>query len=114
MTANRKANSAFWIRSCIFGLYTLCKDFGCKMHLKLPIGRYEIVTSMLPHSKRSKKMRQPKRQGKPSAVSGSPKIRLQPNYHSEISETYIAAMQKDVDSRKSASFQLTPISDAGW
>ena len=41
-------------------------------------------------------------------------IDVQPAYHSEISEAYIAAMQADVDSKKPAGFTLTPLTPAGW
>ncbi len=48
------------------------------------------------------------------AAHTSPKIRMQPDYHSEISEEYIEAMQKKVDAEKPADFRLTPVTDAGW
>lgn len=59
-------------------------------------------------------MRQPKTRGTSTAAHGSPKIRMQPNYHSEISAAYIEAMQRAVDSQKPEGFRLTPISEAGW
>lgn len=59
-------------------------------------------------------MRQPKKRTERAAAHGSPKIRMQPNYHSEISDSYIEAMQKAVDAQKPEGFRLTPISDAGW
>jgi hypothetical protein len=59
-------------------------------------------------------MRQPKTLAAGRAAHGSPKIRMQPNYHSEISEGYIEAMQAAVDAQKPEGFRLTPISDAGW
>ncbi len=60
-------------------------------------------------------MRKPKARAAGSAAAyGSPKIRMQPNYHSEISDAYIEAMQKAVDEQKPEGFRLTPISDAGW
>jgi len=59
-------------------------------------------------------MRQPKRRGNTTAAHGSPKIRMQPNYHTEISESYIEAMQKAVDAQKPDNFRLTPISEPGW
>jgi hypothetical protein len=39
---------------------------------------------------------------------------MQPNYHTEISESYIEAMQKAVDAQKPDNFRLTPISEPGW
>lgn len=48
------------------------------------------------------------------AASQSPKIRLQPDYHSEVSDDYLEAMQRDVDAKKPEGFRLTPVSDAGW
>lgn len=60
-------------------------------------------------------MRKPKtRAARHAAAYGSPKIRMQPNYHSEISDIYIEAMQKAVDELKPKDFRLTPISEAGW
>jgi hypothetical protein len=59
-------------------------------------------------------MRQPKKRGNANAAFGSPKIRMQPNYHTEISEGYIEAMQKAVDAKKPDNFRLTPICDTGW
>lgn len=59
-------------------------------------------------------MRQPKKRGNAAAAHGSPKIRMQPNYHSEISDSYIEAMQRAVDAHKPEGFRLTPISEAGW
>lgn len=60
-------------------------------------------------------MRQPKNaRSQATAAHGSPKIRMQPNYHSEISESYIEAMQRAVDAQKPKGFRLTPISEAGW
>lgn len=59
-------------------------------------------------------MRQPKTRSQRTAAHGSPKIRMQPNYHSEISESYIEAMQRAVDTQKPESFRLTPIGEAGW
>lgn len=59
-------------------------------------------------------MRQPKTRANGPAAHGSPKIRMQPNYHSEISEGYIEAMQAAVDARKPEGFRLTPITEAGW
>lgn len=58
-------------------------------------------------------MPQPKtRAGRAAAAQGSPKIRMQPNYHSEISDAYLEAMQKAVDAKKPEGFRLTPISEA--
>lgn len=59
-------------------------------------------------------MRQPRKRASSHAAHGSPKIRMQPNYHSEISEKYLQAMQVAVDAAKPENFCLTPISDAGW
>lgn len=59
-------------------------------------------------------MRQPKKRANNAAAFGSPKIRMQPNYHSEISSSYIEAMQKAVDAEKPDGFRLTPVSEAGW
>lgn len=59
-------------------------------------------------------MRQPKKRGTSTIAHGSPKIRMQPNYHSEVSEGYIEAMQKAVDAKKPKGFRLTPIGEAGW
>ena len=60
-------------------------------------------------------MRQPKaKRGNNAAAHGSPKIRMQPNYHSEISESYLEAIQKAVDAGKPEGFRLTPINEAGW
>lgn len=59
-------------------------------------------------------MRQPKMRTQRTAAHGSPKIRMQPNYHSEISVGYIEAMQKAVDAQKPEGFRLTPIGEAGW
>lgn len=59
-------------------------------------------------------MRQPKKRANAAAAHGSPKIRMQPNYHSEISDAYIEAMQNAVDAQKPEGFKLTPISESGW
>ena len=59
-------------------------------------------------------MRQPSKRANSAAAHGSPKIRMQPNYHSEISDSYIGAMQRAVDTQKAEGFKLTPISEAGW
>ena len=59
-------------------------------------------------------MRQPKKRASNAATHGSPKIRMQPNYHSEISDGYIDAMQRAVDARKPEGFRLTPVSESGW
>lgn len=45
---------------------------------------------------------------------GSPEIRMQPSYHSEISADYIRQMQAKVDAEKPADFRLTAITEAGW
>lgn len=59
-------------------------------------------------------MRLPKRDASRAAAHGSPKIRMQPNYHSEVSGGYIEAMQKAVDVGKPEGFRLTPVTEAGW
>lgn len=60
-------------------------------------------------------MRQPKaKRVNGPAAHGSPKIRMQPNYHSEISDSYLDALQKAVDAGKPEGFRLTPINEAGW
>lgn len=60
-------------------------------------------------------MRQPKgKRVNHAAAHGSPKIRMQPNYHSEIDGGYIDAMQRAVDVQKPENFRLTPINEAGW
>lgn len=59
-------------------------------------------------------MRKPKTRTDRAAFYGSPKIRMQPDYHSEIGDAYIEAMQNAVDAQKPEGFRLTPISDAGW
>lgn len=41
-------------------------------------------------------------------------IRMQPNYHSEINDGYIEAMQAAVNAEKPEGFRLTPITEAGW
>ncbi len=38
----------------------------------------------------------------------------QPRYHSEISDAYLDALQKQVDAGKPEGFRLTPISGPGW
>lgn len=38
----------------------------------------------------------------------------QPPYHSDISDAYLAALQRQIDSLKPAGFKLTPISEPGW
>lgn len=59
-------------------------------------------------------MRHPRQRGASSNAYGSPKIRMQPSYHSEVSEGYLEAMQKAVDDKKPENFHLTPLSEAGW
>lgn len=59
-------------------------------------------------------MRLLKKRSHRDAGHGSPKIRMQPNYHSEISESYIDAMQKTVDANKPSNFRLTPVTEPGW
>lgn len=41
-------------------------------------------------------------------------IRQQPDYSTEISEAYLAALKDRLEREKPANFKLTPISDAGW
>lgn len=38
----------------------------------------------------------------------------QPPYHSDVSEEYLTALQRQVDANKPKGFRLTPISEAGW
>lgn len=38
----------------------------------------------------------------------------QPRYHSEISDKYLDALQRQIDALKPEGFQLTPISEPGW
>lgn len=59
-------------------------------------------------------MRLLKRGASRAPAHGSPKIRMQPNYHSEVSSGYIEAMQKAVDAGKPEGFRLTPVTEAGW
>lgn len=59
-------------------------------------------------------MRKPKVRADRNAAYGSPKVRMQPNYHTEICDGYIVAMQAAVDAQKPEGFRLTPISEAGW
>lgn len=47
-----------------------------------------------------------------SAVSRA--IQQQPDYCSEVSDDYVAALQNHVDKNKPANFKLTPISEPGW
>lgn len=41
-------------------------------------------------------------------------IRQQPNYNTEVSDEYLEALRKKIDSQKPANFALTPISESGW
>lgn len=41
-------------------------------------------------------------------------IRQQPNYNTEVSDEYLEALRKKVDSQKPDNFSLTPISESGW
>lgn len=41
-------------------------------------------------------------------------IRQQPDYHTEVSDEYLDALQARLDARKPANFALTPISEPGW
>lgn len=56
----------------------------------------------------------PKRAANSAAAHGSRRIRLQPNYHTEISDEYLEKMQEDIDAKKPENFSLTPLSEAGW
>lgn len=38
----------------------------------------------------------------------------QPSYHSEIDEAYLERLQNEVDQKKPANFNLTPLGEAGW
>lgn len=59
-------------------------------------------------------MRHPRKRANAAIAFASPKIRMQPGYHTEVSDAYLEAMQKAVDDRKPANFSLEPLSDAGW
>ena len=41
-------------------------------------------------------------------------IRQQPNYNTDVSDEYLEALRKKIDSQKPANFALTPISESGW
>lgn len=41
-------------------------------------------------------------------------IRMQPHYDTEVSDEYLDALRRQVDSQKPDSFRLTPISESGW
>jgi hypothetical protein len=41
-------------------------------------------------------------------------IRQQPNYNTEVSDEYLEALRKKIDSQKPVNFALTPISESGW
>lgn len=41
-------------------------------------------------------------------------IRQQPNYDTEISEEYLAALKARIDAKKPKDFALSPISEPGW
>lgn len=38
----------------------------------------------------------------------------QPPYHSEVSDEYLAALQRQVNAAKPEDFSLTPLSQSGW
>jgi hypothetical protein len=57
---------------------------------------------------------------KPKAATATP-VRAgtippctQPRYHSEISDEYLNALQRQVDRLKPEGFKLTPVSGPGW
>jgi hypothetical protein len=41
-------------------------------------------------------------------------IRQQPDYHSEVSNDYLNALEAQVGSQKPENFALIPISEPGW
>lgn len=41
-------------------------------------------------------------------------IRQQPDYSTEMSDEYIAALKARIEQEKPANFSLTPISEPGW
>jgi hypothetical protein len=41
-------------------------------------------------------------------------IRQQPDYHTEVSDEYLDALQARLNARKPSNFALTPISEPGW
>lgn len=41
-------------------------------------------------------------------------IRQQPNYGTEVSDEYLAALKARLDAQKPKDFALTPISEPGW
>lgn len=41
-------------------------------------------------------------------------IRQQPNYDTELSDEYLAALQDRVSAQKPSNFALSPISEPGW
>jgi hypothetical protein len=41
-------------------------------------------------------------------------IRQQPDYHTEMSDEYLAALKERLDAQKPTNFSLTPISEPGW
>jgi len=59
-------------------------------------------------------MRHLRKRASSAIALGSPKIRMQPGYNTEVSDAYLEAMQKAVDEKKPANFSLVPLSDAGW
>lgn len=49
-----------------------------------------------------------------SAAGATRSFQGGPPYHSDISDEYLVALQKQVDACKPEGFQLSPISEAGW
>ncbi len=41
-------------------------------------------------------------------------IRLQPGYHTEVSDDYLKALAAKIEAEKPKNFSLTPISEPGW
>lgn len=41
-------------------------------------------------------------------------IRNQPDYHTELSEEYLAALRAQVSARKPENFALVAVSESGW
>ena len=61
-----------------------------------------------------KKMRRLRQATARGFESLSRAIQQQPDYGTEISDEYLAALKARLDSRKPANFALTPISEPGW
>lgn len=58
--------------------------------------------------------RKPKASAVKAARTGTIPPCTQPRYHSEISDKYLDAMQRQVDLLKPEGFALTPVSGPGW